>query len=257
MIRFFTTFLLIFSLIAGSCSSRKNRVDRSNIIPEKVFISILAELYLTDGMLPVQKINELYSPSDTLAAYLDVLKKHGYTMENMDKTLMYYYKKKPKELIKIYDQVLADLSEKQSIYDLEVSQIQTQKGDLWEGESLYLLPEVLDKDSANFVFNAKGKGTYYLTFTATLSAIDVSYRSSPVIYSCHPDSIMNGKRYYIKTPKYFKDGYPHTYTLEIKVPEQSNYHIKGWFYGPESQPDLSGEYLRIETIVATFIPGFL
>ena len=72
MTRVFTTFLLILLLIAGSCSSRKNRVDHSNIIPEKVFTTILAELYLTDGMLPIQKITELYSPADTLAAYLDV-----------------------------------------------------------------------------------------------------------------------------------------------------------------------------------------
>jgi Domain of unknown function (DUF4296) len=248
---------LIFLLIASSCSSRKNRVNHSNIIPEKIFTTILGDLYLTDGMLPIQKITELYSPPDTLAAYLDVLNKYGYTMEDMDKTLMYYYKKKPKELIEIYDQVLASLSEMQSLYDLEVAQIQPRTGNLWEGESLYLLPEVSDKDSANFVFNAKGKGTYYLTFTATLSAVDVSYRPAPVIYSCHPDSIMTGKRYYIKTPGYFKDGYSHTYTLEIKVPEPSNYFIKGWFYGSESIPDMSGEYLKIESISATFIPGFI
>jgi hypothetical protein len=227
------------------------------MIPEKEFVTILTELYMTDGLLSIPKITHLYSLSDTLAAHLDVFKMHGYTKENMDQTLMYYYIKKPKDLIKIYDQVLGTLSEMQSRYELEVTQMQTRLANLWKGESLYLLPEVSGKDSASFTFNAYSQGVYSLTFTATLAAVDESYKTRPVVYTCHPDSINTGKRHYIKTPVYLKDGLPHVYNLEITVQDKSNYYIRGWFYDSESCPDLSGENLSIEKIYLSFKSGLI
>ena len=257
MIRLFTSVILVVSLIAGSCSTRKNRIDHKNMIPEKEFVTILTELYMVDGLISIPKITQLYTFKDTLGAHLDVFKRHGYTKENMDQTLMYYYIKKPKALIKIYDQVLGTLSEMQSRYELEVTQMQSRMANIWKGESLYLLPEVSGIDSANFVLNANSQGIFYLTFTATLSAVDESHNTRPAVYTCHPDSINTGKRHYTKTLEYLKDGLPHVYNLEINVLEKSDFYIRGWFYDSESYPDLSRENLRIEKISLTFKPGLL
>jgi hypothetical protein len=257
MTRFIISFLLILSLFAGSCSSRKNKVNRKNMIPEKEFVTILTELYLSDGLLLIPKVTQMYTVTDTLAAHLDVLKMHGYTKENMDNTLMYYYFKNPKKLIKIYDQVLGVLSEMQSRYEKEVNQMQAHTENLWKGEIIYLLPDFSGNDSANLVLKANIQGSYYLTFTATLAPVDQSYKTRPALYTCHPDSINTGKRHYIKTLEYIKDGQPHEYELEIKIVEKSDYYIRGWFYDSESCPDPSGGNLRIEKISLTFIPGLV
>lgn len=257
MTRFTAISLLICILIAGSCSTRKNRVEHGNMIPEKELAGLITELYLTDGLLSIPKTAQLYSLSDTLKAHRDVFKLHGYTKEMMDMTLKYYYVKKPKELIKIYDQVLGILSEMQSRYETEVAQIQSRMANIWEGESLYLLPDGSGIDSANFVLKANSQGVYYLTYTVTLSPADQSYNASPAAYMCHPDSIETGKRHYINTIEYLKDGQPHSYTLQINVTEKSHFFVKGWFYSSGSLPDESLGDLRIENIHLTFKPGLL
>lgn len=257
MIRFITISLLILSLISGSCSSRKNRVEHSNLIPEKELVDLLTELYLTDGLISIPKTTQLYSFSDTMKAHLDVFKTHGYTKEKMDMTLKYYYVKKPKVLIKIYDQVLGILSEMQSRYEAEVAQIQSRISNIWDGESSYLLPEIPASDSANFVIKASSQGVYNLTYTVTLSPVDQSFNTRPLVFMCHPDSINTGKRHYIETTKYMKDGLPHIYNLNIKVMEKSNFYIRGWFYDSENCPDKSDGVLRIEKINLTFTPGLL
>jgi hypothetical protein len=257
MTRFTAISLLILALLADSCSTRKNRVEHSNMIPEKELAGLITELYLTDGLLSIPKTSQLYSLSDTLKAHRDVFKKHGYTKEMMDMTLKYYYVKKPKELIKIYDQVLGILSEMQSRYEAEVVQIQSRMANIWEGENSYLLPDGSGIDSASFVLKAGSQGIYYLKYNVTLSPVDLSYNTRPKVYTCHPDSIETGRRHYIKTIEYFNNGLPHNYTLEIRVPEKSNYYIKGWFYDSGSNPDESLRSLRIEKIDLSFIPGLL
>lgn len=257
MTRFIIINLLILSLIAGSCSSRKNRVEHSNLIPEKELVDLLTELYLTDGLISIPKTTQLYEISDTMKAHLDVLKMHGYTKEKMDMTLKYYYVKKPKDLIKIYDQVLGILSEMQSRYEAEVAQIQSRIANIWNGESSYLLPEISTTDSASFVLKANSQGVYNLTYTVTLSPAAQSYNARPFVYMCHPDSINTGKRYYPETIEYIKDGQPHIYNLNIKVLEKSNFYIRGWFYDSENCPDETEGFLRIEKINLTFTPGLL
>ncbi len=257
MTRFTAISLLILALIADSCSTRKNRVEHSNMIPEKELAGLITELYLTDGLLSIPKTSQLYSLSDTLKAHRDVFKLHGYTKEMMDITLKYYYVKKPKELIKIYDQVLGILSEMQSRYETEVTQLQSRMANIWKGENSYLLPDGSGVDSANFVLQANSQGIYHLTYNVTLSPADQSYDPRPSVYLCHPDSIETGKRYYIKTIEYLKDGQPHTYDLEIRVREKSNFYVKGWFFDSGSRSDESVGSLRIENIHLTFIPGLL
>jgi hypothetical protein len=255
MTRYLISFLLISSLIAGSCSTRKNKVDHNNIIPEKQLVTILTELFLTDGLLTLPKTNNLYSLSDTLAAHKDVLKMHGYTKEDMDKTLKYYYVKRSKDLIKIYDEVLGILSEMESRYEKEVNIQQTRISNLWKWENSYILPDLTGNDTANFVLKAPSQGAYYLTYTAVLAPADQSYKPRLTIYTCNPDSIETGRKNYLKTTEYFKDGQSHIYMMEIKVTEKSDYYIRGWFYGSESNHDLSRGNLRIEKISLTFAPG--
>ena len=66
----------------------------------------MTDIHLADGLLILPKIKTMYSSLDSITAYTQIIEKHGYTKEIMDKTMKYYFIKDPKKLNKIYDQVL-------------------------------------------------------------------------------------------------------------------------------------------------------
>jgi len=257
MIRYSIFILVIISVIAGSCSSRKNKVDTKNIIPEKELVPILTELFLTDGLLIIPRVNQWYSQSDTLEAYRDVLKSHGYTKEDMDKTMMYYFMRNPKKLIKIYDQALGILSEMETRNDVEVSLLQTKEANLWKGKDSYFIPDSSFSGFSGLEVTLSNTGIYNLTFTATLSAVDVSLNPHSSFYTCHPDSTETGKRHYIKPITYIKDGRAHTYRIEIKASNRSPLLLRGLFYDSDNSPNETGIFMRVENIFLSFNPGVI
>jgi hypothetical protein len=255
MNRFAFLILILFSVITGACSSRKNKLDRSNLIPEKELTSLITDLYITDGLLSLPEIRHRYPQIDTLSGYKEVLDKHGYTKKDMDKTLKYYYIKNPKQLIKIYDQVLATLSEMESRYDKEVTLLQNRISNLWRGKEFYSFPDSSAPDSTGFDITVTNPGIYTLSFTVTLYPDDQSVNPRMTAYTCHPDSIETGKRQYFKTINYIKDGQPHTYSLTIKAQKKSEYHLRGMLYTFDNFPDNWEKHLIIEKIFYTFTIG--
>jgi len=252
LIRFTLLILILFSLTAGSCSSRKNKLERSNLIPEKKLVSILTDIYIADGLLILPKIHNLLYSLDSLSTYYQIIEKHGYTKETMDKTMKYYFIKNPKKLIMIYDQVLGILSEMESLFEKEVILEQERAKNLWRGKEFYSFPDPSGTDSALFNITLNRTGIYTLTFSATLFPDDQSLNPRITAYSCHPDSIDTGKRHYIETINYIKDGQPHTYTLEINVSENTTLHLTAWLYDFDNHPDDSEKHLRIEKISFTY-----
>src|ERR1035437_8251380 len=109
IIRFALLMLMMISLLTGSCSGRKNKLDDKNLIPEKELVSLLTDIHLADGLLTLPKINSWTSSLDSISTYYQVIEKHGYTKEIMDKTIKYYFINDPQKLNKIYDQVLGIL----------------------------------------------------------------------------------------------------------------------------------------------------
>ena len=78
----------------------------------------------------------------------------------MDKTMKYYFIKKPKKLIKIYDQVLGILSEMESLAEKEgfigTGTYQTSG----QVKSLYSFPDSSEIDSPLFDITLKKPGNY-------------------------------------------------------------------------------------------------
>lgn len=250
--------LLIVALaaMAGmSCSSRKNKIDRSEKIPEKDLTSIIADIYITDGVLTMPSVHRLNIPNDSLGAYKDVIEKHGYTKEAMDKTMRFYFIKKPKKLIKIYDKVLAKLSELESVYDREASIILTRTSNLWKGEDFYIFPDPSGTDSTNFDIRIPYPGKYIISFTATLYPDDQTSGTRMIAYTCHPDSLITGKKHYINTFGYIKDGHPHYYYYTINALDVSHMRVRGRLYDFDNYPEKSGMHLVIEKISFTSTSG--
>lgn len=215
--------ILCMSMLAGiSCSSRKNRIDKKDLIPARELTNIITDMYITDGLMTMPKIRDWYQPKDSLEAYKDVVEKHGYSMDAMTKTLKYYFVKKPKQLVRIYDQALAKLTEMEARLEQETSRIEAKESNVWKGKSAYS-----GQDSTTFDFSVNLEGTYLLSFTATIFPCDESPNPSLVAYTCHPDSAANGRRHYIRTLEYFKDGRPHQYFYNIVIKSNTGTRFRG------------------------------
>src|ERR1035437_6037838 len=174
MTRFAFLILIIFSIMMGSCSSRKNKMNKKNLIPEKELVSLLTDIHIADGLLTLPKINSWASSLDSISSYYQVIEKHGYTKEVMDRTMKYYFLNNPKKLNKIYDQVLGILSEMESRVEKESIVEMAHIFNKWPGKEFYLLPGLSGNDSTMFDITLFRPGIYILTFSATLFPDDQS-----------------------------------------------------------------------------------
>jgi hypothetical protein len=243
--------LIIISIMTGSCSGRKQKLDNKNLIPEKDLVSLLTDIHLADGLLSLPKINASASSLDSISSYYQVIEKHGYTKEILDKTMNYYFLNYPKRLNKIYDQVLGILSEMESRVEKE-SIIETARiSNIWRGKDFYSIPSPSGNDSTLFDMTLSRSGTYTLLFSATLFHDDQSINPRATVYSCSPDSIDTGRRQYVKSINYLKDGRPHKYKLIIVVPPNKIRHLRGWFYDFDNRPYGLEKHVKIENISLT------
>jgi hypothetical protein len=235
-----------------SCSGRKTKLDKKNLIPEKELVSVLTDIHIADGLLALPKINSWSSSLDSISAYYQVIEKHGYTKEIMDKTMSYYFLNNPKKLNKIYDQVLGILSEMESRVEKESSIENARISNLWKGKDFYSIPSLSGNDSAFFDMALPRSGTYALLFSATLFPDDQSINPRATVYSCSPDSIDTERGQDIKSICYIKDGRPHNYKVIIAVPGNRIRHLKGWFYDLNNPFNCTDKHVKIENISLIF-----
>lgn len=227
MTRYIIYLLLLFSLIAGSCSERKDKPYKGNLIPEENLVPILTDVYLTDGLLIAPNIRNWASTLDSLYLYNQAIENNGYTIEDFENTIHYYFNNKPKQLIKIYDQVLGILSEMESIISKKALLEEELKTNLWNQNTSFLLPDNTGNDSTNFGTLIDIPGNYALSFSIILYPDDQSINPGVTAYTYDADSIGTGKKYNIETINFIKDGKPHRYSLNFKVPWNKKVFLQG------------------------------
>jgi hypothetical protein len=252
MIRLTYIILLALSVLSSSCGNRMNRVDRRNLIPENKLVPLLTDIYITDGLIGMPRIVMKYPLVDSVSAYNHVIEKHGYTKEQLDKTIKYYFIKNPKKLIKIYDKVLGILSEMESRIQKDISKTKIKTGNLWPGLESYSFPDPSGTDSASFDIPLTKPGFYVLSATVALFPDDQSHNPCITAFTCHSDSIETGKRDYIQPVYYLKDGHEHKYTIIFKVPPKTALHLRGSLYNFDNHPDDWQKHLVIQNISAVF-----
>jgi hypothetical protein len=252
MNRFFLPVLIISLLLGLSCSSRKNRLDRRNMIPEKELIKILTDTYIADGLLSIPTIHSWYTTIDSSFTYNKVIEQHGYTKATMDKTMKYYFIKRPKKLIEIYDRVLGNLTEMESLVEKELQLTLSQTSEFWNGKSSYILPDPAGNDSTVIDLNISTPGFYRLNYTAIVFPADEMENPRFFGYTCHSDSIESGKRDYLNPVAYIKDGLPHTYSMKIYVPYYRPLHLKGWLIDSFIHSGSLEKHAIIDKISLTF-----
>jgi len=111
--------IILFSVIVLSCISEPNysTPKGENIIPKDSFELLIYDVHLADAIITSKimktKDNKL---ADSLL-YVSVFKKHNYTREQFEQTLLYYVHNKMDTLNKIYDRVIDRFNqEKGKIY---------------------------------------------------------------------------------------------------------------------------------------------
>lgn len=243
--------ILLFAGIV-SCSTRKSKVDRSGLIPKDKLTLIVTDLYLADGLNTLPVVHHWYTPSDSLSAYKDVIEGFGYTKEQFDKTMRFYFIRKPKQMMKIYDDALAALTEMQTKADQEILKVQAKSIDFWNGKDFYTAPGDKSSDSTDFDITLPFWNYYTLSFTLTVFPDDESYRPAVTAFMCNPDSVDTGVRYYVRPVKYLKDGQPHKYVFKINDPIRTHRRLKGKIFDFGNNPEIPGRHFILEKIKLTY-----
>lgn len=238
--------LLILSLMLISCNGRIPKP--ADIIPEKDLIPILTEIHIADGLLPNPKVRNRVLSVDTISTYHYIAESHGYTKDALDRTMHFYFVRKPKKLIRIYDNILGTLSEMESLLEKEVMLAREQSSNMWPGERNYYFPDQAGTESVAFELSLAGGRAYTLSFTATLYPYDQSVNPRTSAFIVNADSVNNGKRTYFETPPYIKDGKSHTYSLRIFEPAGTPFRLKGTLYKTDNNPEEWQRHVRFDNI---------
>jgi hypothetical protein len=251
VIRFILPALIFFLSVSGSCTGRKGRSEGKGLIPESRLAEVLIDVYLVDGLLTSPRIRYQISSEDSLATYADAIGKHGYTIDQMEKTMRYYFVRKPKKLIKIYDLALGRLSEMESRFSNEASQVMLKMEDMWPGEKSYLLPDPFGDDPTGLDLELKTAGTFSLSFSLTIHPDDQTI--DPVsglflYYPARPDSL---KIDHFSTLRFIKDGHEHNYSIVKTIPRGASVFIRGWFVDYRHQHPGIEKHMSVRNITLT------
>ncbi len=239
---------VLFTTVIVSCFKNEEETRYKNIIPEKTFISILTELHLSNGLFALPKIRTRYMEGDTSRIYIEIIESHGYSKEAMDTTLQYYYIKKPKRLIKIYDQILGELTEAQARLEIENQDPMKYVPNQWPYSTFYQLTSTNGSDNCDFEVELIPPGTYILRFTAIVFPDDQSYNPSFTCSLFYPDNPDFKKEKPLETIKFIKDGQPHKYRINGSLTGTIPVILRGNFYDFFSDPDYGDIHARIENI---------
>jgi len=243
--------LFTISVFLVSCSGKEEKPDRSGLIPEKDLVPILTEIHIADGLLPNPKIQKWMISVDSISTYYYIIEKHGYTKESFDNTMRYYFISKPKKLISIYDRILGNLSEMESLLEKEVKLARDHTSDVWPGERNYYFPDTSATQSVGFELSLSGSLFYTLKFTATLFPDDQSVSPRAIAFICDADSILTGTRKHFKTLDFIKDGQPHTYTIRLPSPPNKTIQVKGTLYETDNYLEELQKHVMFEDITLT------
>lgn len=106
-------FFLLIPLVLFAC---KQEDENQDLIPRRKFIEVLVDVHIADALLPSFHLFDTKLKTDSLpnlSYYNSIFKKHNITKADFVRTY-HHYSERPKELLSIYDKVLAILIQKQN-----------------------------------------------------------------------------------------------------------------------------------------------
>lgn len=247
--------MLLFPVIFISCTGKDNESRNIKIIPEEEMVSVMTDIYLANGLLGYPPVRNLFMAKDSIENYIDVIVKHGYSKEQMDKTMKYYFIENPKKLQKIYDLILANLSEMQS--GLETAPAIPAGINLWNQKERLSVPEAGAHDLLYFSIPVKDTGLYEITFSAIIYNDDKSINPRTSVFFWHSSDTQEGVRDFWENVDLKRDGNSHRYSVSKTLTDTTFTHICGWLFQCDAPSGSWVKHGAFSSISVRKTPGFV
>ncbi len=151
-----------------------NRVPKG-FPKEKEFAQILADVHFTESAVSQMRLKRKNIDEVSNGCYHSVLSKYNLTEEKFD-TIVAWYTNKPELYTKVYDDVIAILTEKESKWQFEVKEI---REEIERQKALKEARNIWDKDNRNIIVNDKDSLDRRVPFKFDVDTIkDAGYRIS-------------------------------------------------------------------------------
>jgi len=241
-------------LILSSCGNPGgSQPARKMLIPDDKLVAILTDTYLTTGMIELPLMRETWAQRDSILNYTDVIKSYGYTYEQFDATVRYYFIEKPKKLSKIYDRVTGNLLELEAVVMTENGPVEAASGEnLWTGKASYSFPEEYTRDPVWFDIPAEKPGEYVLQADIMLFEDDKSLNPRVTVFFSYTDSTGVEKQDYWDEVSLTRDGQFQTVELRRTLDTIPGVRLRGWLLNHTNQPGQWKKHARIANISLRF-----
>ncbi len=242
---------IVVVLLSGSSCRHDGTMKRpapSRRIPDNTLVDILTDTYLTSGMLDLYAISITWGRRDSTLNYIDVIESHGYTWDQFDATMRYYFNSKPKKLSKIFDRVTGNLLELETTVMTESRESPPPEENLWPGKLSYSFPEESARDPIWFDIPISEPGQYVLRAEIRLFDDDRSRNPRVTAYFSYTDISGEERRDYWKEAPLKKDGQFHTIELQHTIENISGVRLRGWLLNHDNQTGQWEKHSRITNI---------
>jgi len=115
MMKIFSRILLVILLASCYHSASDPDFDMDLVLPADSMVTLLTDLHVADGIVSAIKSKKLPVGHLSSEYFEAVLKKHSISHDAFEES-MRYYAYHAEELDEIYEQVITDLSKKESVY---------------------------------------------------------------------------------------------------------------------------------------------
>ncbi len=233
--RFLHIFLIL--VLINSCSGRENKIKRRDIIPEKELIQVLEDIHLADALLTSPVMLNQYPGKDSTSNYQDILNNHGYSLDDFDKTLL-YYSDKPEKLEVIYEQLIDKLSLLESeinnkkYFDKEG---EADKPELWKMKNEWHMPHDGKQEKIAFDIPIDKQGKYILRAQIKMYKDDGSSKPAVTAYFWYDDGTKEGKKYSFSRNNIVKNGQWRSFALIHTTQDTLITHIRGFLVDHNEQ----------------------
>jgi len=215
-------------ILAACGPSGAEKPDRNMLIPENKLVDILTDTYLTTGMMDIQAMRDTWGQRDSILNYIDVIRSHGYTYEQFETTMRYYFSHKPKRLPKLYDKVTGNLLALEVKVENERSKADSIPENLWTGKTGYTFPGESPRDSIWFDIPAEASGEYVLRADILVYEDDESLNPRVTVYFSSTDSLGKEVRTYWDEIRLEKNGQVQKIEAKNFLGTVGNTRIRGW-----------------------------
>lgn len=111
-------FLMILLISCGNSGDRSERAafKSDSILSREIMIRLLVDIHLVEAALAKQRNEGKEDPAMAIFYYKGIFQKYGVTYQRVQYNLE-YYRKDPAEFVKMYEKVIALISERQKNYE--------------------------------------------------------------------------------------------------------------------------------------------